>query len=150
MNINILSIMDRATKEIYTFTYFDDIEYVREMANLIYENNALAAITTVREFARRKKEFYKKAYFNYMKKVREDKNLGIVDRLHTKSGAKIDVMIYDEPYELFEKYKTAWGIELDENMKKNILENFKSMVDTVITDEILNPDKKVKRLRTKK
>ena len=70
MNVNVLSIMNRKIKEFYTFTYFDEKKYVLEIGMKILENPT-AAITAAEEFEKIKNEMTKKAYFDYMEKVKK-------------------------------------------------------------------------------
>ena len=143
MDINVISIMSNTTKEIHTFTYFDSIENVRTIARLIYKDNDLAVDTTIDEFINKKNEIYRNAYFNYMKKVRDNNLLALIDSLNTKIG-QINIMIYDSNDEVISKYAKAFGRKLKKEEKIKVLNNFNTSVHKIIDEFLINEKGKIK------
>ncbi len=141
MNVNVLSIMNRKTKEFYTFTYFDEKKYVLEIGMKILENPT-AAITAAEEFEKIKNEMTKKAYFDYMEKVKKNTCLGIVEKLYVDGDKCVNIMIYDNIDEIFRKYSIAYNTKLNSAMKKEILNHYYKTVESILTSEILDQYRK--------
>ncbi len=135
MEINVLSILNQKTDEIITFNYFDKLENIRKIAHQIYNCEEIED-TLIEQFIIKRKEIYMKAYYKYMEKVRQDINYGIVETLYTKENQKINIMIFDEPNDIIEKYEKVLSKKLDLKTKRMILNNFNIKVEQIITNQI--------------
>lgn len=135
MEINVLSILNQKTDEIITFKYFDKLENIRKIAHQIYNCEEIED-TLIEQFIIKRKEIYMKAYYKYMEKVRQDINYGIVETLYTKENQKINIMIFDEPNDIIEKYEKVLSKKLDLKTKRMILNNFNTKVEQIITNQI--------------
>lgn len=136
-----ISIMSKNGEKI-SFDYFDSLDYVYKKLCSVYDSSI--SISILKEFENMKKRIYTNAYFNYLKKVKDDGKLGIVETLLCNDGTKININITDNVNTIFCKYEKMLERKLNENEKGQILNRFDSNVKSIIEESIFESKGKIK------
>lgn len=134
----LLSIMGK-NKKMLSFEYIDDINFVYERTCTICD--PAVAATVAKEFQNRKEEEYHKAYFEYVKKAKEDPELAIVEKLVCKNKEIIFVTMFDSDQELYDKYRKMIGRVLTNDERKMILFKFENDIKSMVEYSLLNKGK---------
>lgn len=134
----LLSIMGK-NKKTLSFEYFDDVNFVYERTCTICD--PVVAGTVAKEFLKRKEEEYHKAYYEYVKKAKENPELAIIEKLVCKNKEIICVTMFDSDQELYDKYRKMVGRVLTDDERNLVSVKFKNNVRSMVEYSIFKKGK---------